>query len=292
MEEKGDLERRQGDNSILQRHVSLEHLNPLYECVTRKSSTAVAIINLVATTCGGGVLSLPLAFKRAGIIPTTVFMIYGALSTHFSLYILVSCARRTGGRSYGDVARAAFGNAAEVVTTALLGLMLIGSTTAYLVLVKDIWTPVVLVILPMSVKKPLLFDGPMPEDSMFDPALKPSKEGANLILFLILVLGTPLLLKRDLHALRHTCYFGFSSCVLLMLAVVFRAFEIMQSEEPDKPRINWYSTDVSDYAFAFPIVVLCFFCSYNILGVHSSLLHPTRDRLKYVLDTSVTICFT
>ncbi len=272
------------------RHVSLELLNPVYECTTRKSSLAVAVTNLVATTTGGGVLSLPLAFRRAGIVPTTIFMIYGFLATDFSLYVLVSCARRTGGRSYGDVASAAFGNLAEVVTTSLLGLMLIGSLTAYLVLVKDIWTPVILLVLPMSIKGPLLIHkGASNIDSTFDPTLEPSKEASSLILLLIVILGAPLLLKRDLHALRHTCYIGFSSCFLLMIAVLYRAYQAVQV--PGREPLRWYSTNLSDYAFAFPIVVLCFFCSYNVLGVHSSLLDPTRERVKFVLDTSMAFCF-
>jgi sodium-coupled neutral amino acid transporter 11 len=282
-------------SGLMQRHVSLEYLNPVYECGTRKSAMAVAIINLVATTCGGGVLSLPLAFRRAGILPTTALMIYGVLATDFSLYILVSCARRTGGRSYGDVAKSSFGNLAEVLTSTLLGCMLIGSLTAYLVLVKDIWTPVVLSLLPMSVKQPLLLHHDtstttIRDDDMFDPTLRASKEGSSFILFLILILGSPLLLKRDLHALRHTCYVGFFSCALLMVAVVYRAYEAVRSNDPRRAPLNWYSTDIADYAFAFPIVVLCFFCSYNVLGVHASLLDPTRNRVKCVLDTSMFIC--
>lgn len=280
------------ERALMLRRISLELLNPVHECDTRKSSMAVAIINIVATTCGGGVLSLPLVFQRAGIIPTTFLMVYGCLATDFSLYILVSCARRTGGRSYGDVAKASFGNLAEVLTTSLLGLMLIGSLTAYLVLVKDIWTPVVLSLLPLSVKEPLLLHDYMTQnDDMFDPTLRPSKEGSSFILILILLFGTPLLLKRDLHALRHTCYFGFLSCATLMVAVVYRAYEAVQSNDPRRAPLNWYSTNISDYAFAFPIVVLCFFCSYNVLGVHSSLLDPTRNRLKFVLASSMIICF-
>jgi sodium-coupled neutral amino acid transporter 11 len=276
--------------AILQRHVSLERLNPDYGCSTRKSSIAVAITNLIATTTGGGVLSLPLAFRRAGILPTTFLMIYGFLATDFSLYVLVSCARRTGGRSYGDVASAAFGNLAEVATTSLIGFMLIGSLTAYLVLVKDTWTPVVLLLLPLDVKGPLLshqHDAGR-TGSLLDPTLQASKQGSSLVLLIIVIVSAPLLLKRDLHALRFTCYLGFSSCVLLMVAVVYRAYQAMQI--PGRAPLRWYSTDIADYAFAFPIVVLCFFCSYNVLSVHSSLVHPTRERLKFVLDTSMILC--
>lgn len=85
---------------LRQPYVSLEQLNPSPQCKSRKSSTFIAMINLVATVCGGGVLSLPLCFQRAGILPTTLLMLYGAITTDFTLYLLVACARRTGGRRY------------------------------------------------------------------------------------------------------------------------------------------------------------------------------------------------
>lgn len=282
------LQQRHQD-PIIKRHMSLEFLNPVHECHSRKSSIIVAVVNLVATVCGGGVLSLPFAFRRAGIIPTTIMMIYGFVSTDFTLYILISCARRTGGRSYGDVAKAAFGNAAEVFTTALMGVMLLGSLTAYLVLVKDIWTPVVMFVLP-TVLKQLLVEKDILYDNNEDNEQVASKEGGNFILLCILILGTPLLLKNDLHALRHTCYVGFSSCALLVVALVYHAYAAVQLPRPIE--LNWYSTNLSDLAFCFPIIVLCFFCSYNALGVHSSLLNPTRERVKFVLDSSMLICWT
>merc|ERR1719330_2233417 len=90
---------------LLAKHPSLEFLNPEFYSAARKSSPISAIFNLVATVCGGGVLTLPVAFSRAGIIPSTVLMIFSAIITDFAMYILCSCARRTGGKSYGDVAR-------------------------------------------------------------------------------------------------------------------------------------------------------------------------------------------
>lgn len=281
---------RQG---ALSRRVSLELLNPTHDSDHRISSPMVAVINLVATVCGGGVLSLPLAFKRAGIIPTTILMIYAALTTDFSLYVLISCARRTGGRSYGDVGKTAFGSFAEIAITLLLVVHLCGTLIAYMVLVRDIWTPVLSILLPPFLKDPLL-DHTIEFDTDSDDQDEPpvSADGANFILFGILLLGAPLLLKNDLHALRHTCYVGCSSCTLLMIAVVYRAYEAVNDEEQDdRPPLNWYSKDPADLLFAYPIVVLCFLCSYNVLNVHSSLTNPTRERVKGVLDSSMLICF-
>ena len=125
------------DRELLEKRHSLEFLYPAHDCKSRKSSPVVAIVGLVATVCGGGVLSLPIAFSRAGIIPSTVLMIFAAIITDFAMYILCSCARRKGGRSYGDCAKKAFGPLAEICATVLLIFLLCFVLIAYMVLVKD-----------------------------------------------------------------------------------------------------------------------------------------------------------
>ena len=76
-----------------------EILKPDHSCPSRQSTLFSAIFNLVASIIGGGVLSLPLAFEKCGIGLATIMMIFSALITDFSLYILCSSARRTGSQS-------------------------------------------------------------------------------------------------------------------------------------------------------------------------------------------------
>mmetsp|Transcript_10465 Transcript_10465/g.28943 ORF Transcript_10465/g.28943 Transcript_10465/m.28943 type:complete len:854 (+) Transcript_10465:135-2696(+) len=304
---------------LRENHVSLDQLNPHPSCRTRKSSTVSAMINLVATVCGGGVLSLPLAFSKAGIVPTTLLMLYGAIVTDFCLVCLVDAARKTGGRTYGDVAAAAFGSVSQVVTTLTIGLMLCGTMIAYQVLVRDIWTPVVFFLLQQMAPSASEDD----DHHHPDGEIQVDIESANILLACILVIALPLLWKKDLYALRHTCYVGFGSCVLLMVAVVYRAYEKFATEltVPNAETttsnttrllmdvnssatvhvatelttytatVKWWADEPSDIIFAFPIVVLCFFCSYNVLGVHSQLVNPTRSRIRFVLGLSMFLCW-
>lgn len=76
------------ENPMLTSIPSLEMLVPSLDCHSRKTSLLAATFNLVATIVGGGVLSLPLSFSRAGLVWGTVLMIIAALITDFSLYIL------------------------------------------------------------------------------------------------------------------------------------------------------------------------------------------------------------
>mmetsp|Transcript_26994 Transcript_26994/g.79760 ORF Transcript_26994/g.79760 Transcript_26994/m.79760 type:complete len:105 (-) Transcript_26994:1966-2280(-) len=76
-----------------------EILNPHHECPTRRTGLLPAVFNLVATIVGGGILSVPLAFEKCGVVLATILMVVAAVLTDFSLYIMCSCSRRTGARS-------------------------------------------------------------------------------------------------------------------------------------------------------------------------------------------------
>jgi amino acid permease len=93
--------------------LTTEVLAPEYDSPQRKSPLVVATFNLTATIVGGGVLSLPLAFARCGVVLGTVLMIVAAIITDRSLYLLCLCARQTGATSYGEVGKVAFGKYME-----------------------------------------------------------------------------------------------------------------------------------------------------------------------------------
>ena len=274
----------QSERALFLRHPSLELLVPAHDCESRKSSPAIAIFNLVATVCGGGVLSLPQAFLRAGILPSTLLMLVAAAVTNFSMYILCSCARRTGGRSYGDVTRNAFGPLAEIFTTVLLIFLLFLVLVAYMVLLKDIWTPVLLTCFPF-LRTIFLSPGGNDDDDAMDKA-------SHCMLIGLVVAVIPLLLQTDLHALRHTCYVGFASAVVLMLGVTRQALLLNLCEQPGlfQASVVWVG-ETDGIMYAFPIIVLSFFSIYNVLTVHGALFNPTRSRVKFVLDGTIGLCF-
>lgn len=278
------------ERTLLIRHPSLELLVPAHDCESRQSSTAIAIFNLVATVCGGGVLSLPYAFSRAGLIPSCLLMLFAAGITNFSMYILCSCARRTGGRSYGDVMRNAFGPVAEIGATILLCFLLFFVLVAYMVLMKDIWTPVVLAAFP-NLKALFYGLGSTDQVETVKDEADMTNEASHYMLVVLLACAVPLILQTDLHALRHTCYVGFVSAVILTLGVIQQA--ILQNIYLN-PGIFWEKViwvgDLDGIMYAFPIIVLSFFSIFNVLTVHGALFNPTRSRVKFVLDGTIGIC--
>ena len=119
--------------------------------------------------------------------------------------------------------RNAFGPFAEIGATVMLFLLLLLVLVAYMVLLKDIWTPVILSLVP-SLEAFLFSKGGDQSDTMI-------KQASDSMLVLLLVLILPLLLQTDLHALRHTCYVGFASAVILMIGVIHQATPAGQLED-------------------------------------------------------------
>lgn len=129
-------------------------LVPEFNSPQRKSNLVVAVFNLTASIMGGGLLSIPYAFSKSGILLGSLLMIVAAIITERSLYLLCLCSRLTGATTYGEVGEAAFGKNMEYFISFILGIYLMFAITGYMVLVKDIWTSLVVIIGNMDEENP------------------------------------------------------------------------------------------------------------------------------------------
>ena len=248
---------------------SLENIHPPVGSSSRRSTLLSSSFNLVATVIGGGVLSLPYAFATCGLATGVGFTVLAAVMADFSLYILCSCARRTGTQSYGDVARVCFGEAARIVVTVILFVFLMFVTTAFMILMRDIMASMV----EFATGSTLSF-----------------RQNTTVLVVCVLV-TFPFMLLKDLYSLRHNCYVGFVSVLLLMSAMIYRAIAVNE-EDPDlfKNEAVLTSSDPFDSLFSFPLVALAFLSQFNMLSVHSSLQNPTRARLQKVIHLAIGAC--
>ena len=67
------------------------------------ASFTTAIISLVNSTLGSGMLGIPLAYSKAGLVPAIVLHILMGLMSWASFYFLTYSSEATGVYSYGDV---------------------------------------------------------------------------------------------------------------------------------------------------------------------------------------------
>lgn len=239
--------------------VDSDILVPSFASTERQSTLTVATFNLVATIVSGGVLSLPLAFEKCGIVVATLLMLLSAAITDRSLYLLCLSARLSGVSSYGEIGNKAFGVWMERGISLMLFVFLLFVLVAFMVLVRDIWAP----IIGMVVKEC----------------------NDDIVLLVMLILMSPFLLQRNLHALRFNCYVGFASVSLLCLALCHHGFL------SPRPHLKLWPTNISDVLFAFPIITLSFLSHFNILPIQAALINPSRMRINHIIHSAVVSCF-
>ncbi len=245
----------------------------------RPSSLLVGTFNLIATILGGGVLTLPIAFQKCGIAVTTIFMLISAYATYMSLMMLCYSSRRSGASSFGEVVRIAYGAKAEVGVNLILFIYISFVVAAFMVLIRDIWTPLVGMFLGTAV------------DDKDNGGVSGDRVLMGFMLFLL-----PFLFQRSLHALKWNCYIGFASIIVLCTALVQGGFQRQHSlhlggtdhQDDGTYNIEWFKVpSVQDALFAFPIVMLAFLCQFNVLSIQNTLRRPTRKRMSQVVGMSV-----
>jgi len=93
---------------------------PAWAAESRQGTVLSSTFSLVSTILGGGVLSLPYAFREAGLVWGTFLLLGVAAASDFSAFTLVACSRRAGAHTYEDVAFIAFGPKGRLYTMVLV----------------------------------------------------------------------------------------------------------------------------------------------------------------------------
>uniref|UniRef100_A0A7S4D5B8 Amino acid transporter transmembrane domain-containing protein n=1 Tax=Heterosigma akashiwo TaxID=2829 RepID=A0A7S4D5B8_HETAK len=245
---------------------SVEFIYPAPVSSGRQSGLAPAVFNLCATILGGGVLSLPYTFAQLGWGLGLVTLIAVALVSDFALYILCSCARRSGMPSYVEVAKHAFGKKGGQLITIMLAVFILFVVVAYQVLIRDIASGIVEFFLGYDL----------------------DMDGRNKVLYVCVLMIAPLCFFKSLHALRYTCYLGFAAVCLLVGSLVYLGWAFNRAE----PSL-WATyarpaeASVADFFYVLPILAVSYVCQFNMLSVHSQLKHPTRGRMKTTIHLAI-----
>ncbi|GMF12733.1 unnamed protein product [Phytophthora lilii] len=252
---------------------SHEFFSPGPHATTRTATAPSAIFNLVSTIIGGGILSLPFAFDKCGLVVALVFMVIAASASTFSLYVIVSCSRRGRAASYEEVVRKALGARAGRVTVVLLVVLTFLTLVAYVILTKD---------LVGSLGARFLYNRPISEAEQ------------NVLTIVCVLLVSPALLARSMDALRFTSIFSLVSVLVLAIAITVRAVDatfghrdVLEVEAEPQVPVKLVPDSWADAAYAFPIISVSFLCHFNVLPVYRELHKPTRHRLKKIVASTM-----
>ncbi|GAB9469892.1 Sodium-coupled neutral amino acid transporter [Globisporangium polare] len=257
---------------------SHEFFSPGPHSKERTATARSAVFNLVSTIIGGGILSLPYAFDKCGLVLGFLFMVISAAASNFSLYVIVSCSRRGGATTYEEVVRKALGPKAGLVAVTLLVLLTFLTMVAYVILIKDLV-------------------GSLGEQFLFARAVTVVEK--NVLTIVCIALVSPVLFARSMDALRFTSIFSLVSVLVLAIAITIRTVHSIEANvagsgdvpvdvvTPEPVGIKLFPSDWRDPVYAFPIISVSFLCHFNVLPVYRELHKPTRQRLKKIVSATM-----
>ena len=153
-----------------------------------------AVVNLCATTMGGGILLLPIALSYAGWVGGTLTLIFFAGMTEVSMQLLLSAGRTCNVYGYEALGEALFGRGGELAVKIALLLLLMGACITTVLTVGE--------VAGKGMQKVVGEDSALSNVKVLTGAA--------------LVVISPVAAADSLQSLRHT-----SSSALLSLFVVF-----------------------------------------------------------------------
>jgi amino acid permease len=111
--------------------------------ITGGASASASVALLCNSAVGAGVLALPYALARAGLVPGLVLCLVFCLLEAFTLYTLAKFAERYRARTYGQLVRRALGKRSAALLSASVFLLQWGACVAYLVIIGDAFSGVI-----------------------------------------------------------------------------------------------------------------------------------------------------
>jgi proton-coupled amino acid transporter len=104
-----------------------------------KCSNKRALINVLKSYIGSGVLGLPFAYSQGGMIAGTIGMLIVALLSTVAVFLLLDCKKRLGRhtRTFGDIGFGAAGRAGHSIVEGCVVLSQLGFCTAYIIFITQ-----------------------------------------------------------------------------------------------------------------------------------------------------------
>ncbi|KAF9525338.1 transmembrane amino acid transporter protein-domain-containing protein [Crepidotus variabilis] len=231
-----------------------------------------SISNLLNTIVGSGMLTFPLAFASAGIVPGMLTCVFSGAVASFGLYLLSLCATKTSHRraSFHAVSQLTFPGAA-IFFDAAIAVKCFGVSISYLIIIKALMPNVVASI---------FHDLTSPDTNPPDWALN-----GRVWLMLFMLILAPLSFLRHLNNLRHTSYIALFSIAYLIIIVITCYFWPLKGM-PSSGEVRWIHF-TPGFVSTFPVQVFAFTCSQNLFPIYNELKSNTQGRMNTIIGGSI-----
>lgn len=225
------------------------------------------VCNLVVGIIGAGIVGIPYAIKKSGLVAGLLMTILSAVACDKSLRLLIETAKHVDVTSYETLFEAAFGARGFKTMCAIMFVMSYGAMVSYLMIIKDMLSMLL---------------GIDPED-------EPMRRAAMIIATLAVAL--PLSSQRDVADLSKTsrlsvlCYI----CIVLFVAMCSPISTSLQSNGGWYPTVTESIIRPDTFFAGFGVLTFAFVCQHSAFILAGSLERPTRDRWAKV--TRVSLAF-
>lgn len=272
----------------------------------RQGTISSARFNILCTMVGGGCLSLPMAFQKAGNgLFAPFFLVLTAAITEYCFRIIVAATRKLspvqesttliGKDSFETMASAAFGSQGFLFAKWLVTAMCFFGAVGYAVLLRDMLAPITDAITHHNHHhNPTL--GSWWVD---DWGVEEGSEGgggptlaSNLTMLTVILIITPVCTLKNLSSLEKLGAASMSSILILGACIMFRSLQCNLGHPHESfdghvwPAFKLWPDSMKDVLDAFPLFVSCYVCHYNIPAVHNELQHPSPERVNYWLRST------
>ncbi|TMW65867.1 hypothetical protein Poli38472_003632 [Pythium oligandrum] len=261
--------KNQGPQSFVQTYL-MDKIQP--------GSVKGSMFTMTVAIVGAGVLSLPYAVQRAGLLLGLLLITGGAVVTNFSLRLLLTCSELTQSRSYMDLAHTTGGPRLAGFTQFVVCLNLFGTSVGYLVGSAE--------LLQLAIKS-------FAKDS--STSVLTNREDLILILAVFFVL--PLALFRSLESLRFTSLFSIFCIVFMALVIVIKYFQFVHLGYAPTISYQLHHLKLFDFRIhrlltAIPLVIFVYTCHPNVLPIYLVLKRRSSPRMYKVMNRSIGLSAT
>ncbi|KAK2958635.1 Transmembrane amino acid transporter [Blattamonas nauphoetae] len=226
-----------------------------------------AVISLVNSTLGAGMLGIPLAYAKAGLLPAILMHITMAIMSLISFYFLVYVTDAMEQYTLGEIAETIFGLKGVVIIELCNALYCFGSLWAYIILSASFLTSF---LRGIGVAATNIF----------------TKDWFIIILVAFFILQ-PLSWLPTLDSLRFTSFLGTASMSICVFVIIFRYFKPFDPTfHPQPPLIARPSLTLLQ---TFSTLTFAFGCQQNIPIIQGEIKGRLRKSMHKVSIMAISI---
>jgi len=244
----------------------LEHAILRDEEPAGESSPLSATVNLLATTMGAGLLSLPHAFAKCGVGVGVLLILLCGCCNDVTLQFLVVCGRSSQLYTFEGNAQHYLGNLGRrAINGSLLLLLFLGAVSCLLIVMQ-------------------LLSEFMEEASGQPHALYCNRYFIG-VFCLCLVL--PLCLREDITILRYTSAIALCNLCYFLACLNIR-FWGQDGGPAIHPSVTAYNTNPVEVLQGLSIMLAAYICHFNMFEIDGELSRPAKRKIWGIIHVSIS----